>query len=74
MSNETQYPPCPECGFERILVEGMTTYMGVKKVGMPATSGSSALWALMCTHCGHTTFYTKEPQKLVERRPDLPAR
>ena len=58
--------PCPECSGERVVAQG-NGYISLVRPGgfSPRLSGEmSGLWALVCTRCGATTFYAKDPSKL----------
>lgn len=69
MNNSSQPPsprPCPECGGERVYAEG-GRYMSMA-YKRTATSPKFALGgpdlglhALVCTNCGYTTFYVRDP-------------
>ncbi len=60
--------PCPQCGGERFLAEGVNSVRLVKPgTALPGiTGGFTELWALVCSVCGYTTFYTKNPSKIKE--------
>lgn len=57
--------PCPECGGQRVEAKG-NGYMYINKPSAGAASlfSGSPLRALVCTNCGYTTLYVKEPDKL----------
>lgn len=67
--NQPPYTPCPECRGERVSAKPIAVgyVLHVERL-----IGQSDMWALVCTVCGHTSFYAMEPQKLVKKRPDKP--
>jgi len=59
---------CPECQSERMLAEAGNNVRVVEHQsgGWEAVSAHSELWAVVCTNCGYTTFYAKNPDKLAK--------
>ncbi len=59
---------CPECGTTRIAAEGLNNVRvarsDVSLISKGTATHNSELWALVCPHCGHTTFYAKNPSHL----------
>jgi DNA-directed RNA polymerase subunit RPC12/RpoP len=70
LKDKQQFPPCPECGAERIfayLSEG--TYVAPSRFSFAKTS---QLNAVVCTNCGLTTLYARKPKSVIVKRPDKP--
>lgn len=61
--------PCPECGGERVVARLRTQYprRDVKVAEAAFFPRSSPLRALVCTACGHTSFYATRPEKLPRK-------
>jgi predicted nucleic-acid-binding Zn-ribbon protein len=62
--------PCPECGGARVhayiaSVPGSLSVANVESGGI--FPKFSELRAVVCTNCGYTTFYAKQPEKLVPK-------
>jgi DNA-directed RNA polymerase subunit RPC12/RpoP len=59
--------PCPECTSERILAEaGNNVRVIAFESGLRGgISAHTELWALVCPNCGYTSFYAKDPGKLL---------
>lgn len=60
--------PCPECGAARIVADALG-YVRLVRAGalIPgATRAVSECAALVCPRCGHTTFYAKDPERLIK--------
>jgi len=57
--------PCPHCGGERVLAVG-TPMMSVANRALTTWRGvpRSNLDAVVCTHCGYTILYARNPSKL----------
>jgi DNA-directed RNA polymerase subunit RPC12/RpoP len=58
---------CPECRAERILAEG-ADLVALKAPGTTYPAQTSELWAAVCPQCGYTTFFAKDPRKLMKER------
>lgn len=68
--------PCPTCGGERFVAEGVPTVLLVPRDSDLPTfpsgyaqawalaNGSSRLWALVCAQCGQTDLFAKDPSEL----------
>ncbi len=58
--------PCPQCDGERIVAEGVNnvrlTKAGTKLPGI--TGGFTEVWAVVCTACGLTMLYAKDPRQV----------
>jgi len=73
--DKIQPKPCPECGGERIEAEheGQLTRRVSLKPDIwhgQYKSKSSYVKALVCTACGYTVLYAKNPLDLIDKRPD----
>ena|SRR5437868_5907895 len=65
--------PCPECGAERVKANAGagSGLLSLSQYGKSFPSRTEVL-ALVCTACGHTTFYANKPLNLVVKRKDKP--
>ncbi len=61
--------PCVECGGERILADTLPNVV-LTQYDRGLFAKSSHTVALVCTYCGHTTFYAKDPLALIIKRSD----
>lgn len=62
---QNQLEPCSECGGERVQAEcGPAMYVLKSQKNKLFNLSSHALTAIVCTQCGHTTFYTLNPSQL----------
>lgn len=70
VSGEENLPPptpCPECGGECVHAAStgtMTLVPYVEQSRFLLGKHASLLRAVVCTACGYTRFYTKEPERL----------
>jgi predicted nucleic-acid-binding Zn-ribbon protein len=65
-----QLEPCPKCNGEVVGAKVMETYLMPLKYDILFDIKTSRMEARVCTNCGYTEFYAKDPLKLVVKRPD----
>jgi predicted nucleic-acid-binding Zn-ribbon protein len=59
--------PCPECGGECVRAQTVLGSFGVQGTSAYLT-GVTALYAVVCSHCGLTRFYAADPAAVLPKR------
>jgi hypothetical protein len=59
--------PCPECGGEYVRAQTVLGSFGVQGTGN-YLAGATALYAVVCSHCGLTRFYAANPAAVLPKR------
>jgi hypothetical protein len=58
--------PCPECGGECVHAQTVLGSFGVQG-SSGYLAGATALYAVVCSHCGLTRFYAADPAALLPK-------